>query len=111
MASRGDVWWAFREDRSPVVILSADGEVDLLAIYVVPPTDQDINGIAVELPIGAAEGLPAGVVRVALPGPGRIPCSWLVSLRNDDLIEQAGALAEEKLVQLGEMLHLGGLER
>ena len=93
------------------VILSTGGEGDLLAIYVVPPADQDITGVALELPIGVEEGLPSGVVRVALPTPGRIPCSWLVSLKKDDLIEQAGTLSEEKLAQLGEMLHLGGLER
>ena len=95
-----------------MVILSSGGEGDdLLAIYVVPPADQDITGVALELPIGVEEGLPSGVVRVGLPGPGRIPCSWLVSLKEDDLIEQAGALSEEKVAQLGEMLHLGGLER
>jgi mRNA interferase MazF len=91
-----------------MVILSSGGEGDLLAIYVVPPADQDITGVALELAIG---GEPSGVVRVGLPGPGRIPCSWLVSLKKDDLIEQAGTLPEEKLAQLGEMLHLGGLER
>jgi len=91
-----------------MVILSTGGEGDLLAIYVVPPADQDITGVALELPIGGEEGLASGVVRVALPGPGRIPCSWLVSLKKDDLIEQAGTLPEEKLAQLGEMLHLGG---
>src|SRR5437660_219551 len=110
MPFRGEVWWAFREDRSAMVILSTGGERDLLAIYVVPPADQDITGIALELPIDGEEGLASGVVRVALPVPGRIPCSWLVSLKKDDLIEQAGTLPEEKLAQLGEMLHLGGLE-
>ena len=112
MPCRGEVWWAFREDRSAMVILSSGGEGDdLLAIYVVPPADQDITGVALELPIGGEEGLASGVVRVGLPAPGRIPCSWLVSLKKDDLIEQAGTLPEEKLAQLGEMLHLGGLER
>ena len=111
MPIRGEVWWAFREDRSAMVILSTGAEGDLLAIYVVPPADQDITGVALELPIGGEEGLASGVVRVGLPAPGRIPCSWLVSLKKDDLIEQAGTLPEQKLAQLGEMLHLGGLER
>src|SRR5438876_9831076 len=108
MPFRGEVWWAFRENRSAMVILSTGGEGDLLAIYVVPSADQDITGVAVELPIGAEEGLPSGVVRVALPGPGRIPCSWLVSLKKDDLIEQAGTLPEEKLASLARCFTSGG---
>ena len=32
-----------------MVILSTGGEGDLLAIYVVPPADQDITGVALEI--------------------------------------------------------------
>jgi hypothetical protein len=108
--SRGEVWWAFGEEPSPVVILSTRDETDLRAIYVVPAAETDISGAAVEMPVGREEGLPSGVVRVALARQDRINCSWLVSLKETDLREQAGALSEEKLSSLAEMLRLGGLE-
>ena len=83
---------------------------DLRAIYVVPAAETDIVGTAIELPVGDEEGLSSGVVRVALARPDRINCSWLVSLKESDLDEQTGALSEEKLSKLAEMLRLGGLE-
>ena len=94
MPSRGEVWWAFGAEPSTVVILSSGDETDIRAMYVVP----------------AAAGLPSGVVRVALARQDRINCAWLVSLKDTDLNEQAGALSEEKLSKLTEMLRLGGLE-
>jgi len=61
--------------------------------------------------VGAAEGLPFdGVVRVAFPRPGFIPCTWLVTLGREDLIERAGALSPEKLYALGDALRLGGID-
>ena len=110
VASRGEVWWAFGAERSPVVILSSPDESDLCAIYVVPAAEGDMSGDAIELPVGSEEGVPAGVVRVALARPDRIPCAWLVSLNETDLDRRAGALSEGKVSQLGEMLRLGGLE-
>lgn len=109
MPSRGEVWRAFGAESSAVVILSARDE-DLLAIYVVPAAETDIAGVAIELAVGREEGLSSGVVRVGLARPDRINCSWLVSLKNTDLNEQTGALSEEKLSKLAEMLRLGGLE-
>jgi mRNA-degrading endonuclease toxin of MazEF toxin-antitoxin module len=110
MPSRGEVWRAFGAESSAVVILSTREEADLRAIYVVPPAETDIAGAAIELPIGREEGLSTGVVRVALVRPGRINCSWLVSLKQTDLNERTGVLSEEKLSKLAEMLRLGGLE-
>ena len=109
MPSRGEVWRAFGAESSAVVILSARDE-DLRAIYVVPAAETDIAGVAVELQVGREEGLSSGVVRVGLARPDRINCSWLVSLKMTDLNEQTGALSEEKLSKLAEMLRLGGLE-
>src|SRR3954464_16035738 len=110
MPSRGEVWRVFGAESSPVVILSAHDKADLRAIYVVPAAETDIAGVAVELPVGRDEGLSSGVVRVALARPDRIPCSWLVSTKKTDLIKRTGALSEEKLSKLEEMLRLGGLE-
>ena len=110
MPSRGEVWWVFGAEPSPVVVLSSRDEPELRAIYVVPAAETDISGVATELPVGREEGLRSGVVRVALARQDRINCSWLVSLKESDLNEQAGALSEEKLSILAEMLRLGGLE-
>ena len=96
MSSRGEVWWAFGADPSPVVIVSSRDETDLRAIHVVPAAEADISGVAIELPVGREEGLPSGVVRVALARQDRITCAWIVSLKETDLNEMAGALSEEK---------------
>lgn len=109
MPSRGEVWRAFGAEASAVVLLSARDE-DLLAIYVVPAAETDILGVAIELAVGREEGLSSGVVRVALARSDQINCSWLVSLKRADLNGQTGALSEEKLHKLAEMLRLGGLE-
>jgi mRNA interferase MazF len=117
--SRGDVWQlhspsplerVFGAESTAVVILSTGNEPDLRGIYVVPAAETDITGVAIELAVGREEGLDSGVVRVGLARPGRINCSWLVSLNETDLNEQTGVLSEEKLSKLGEMLRLGGLE-
>ena len=110
MPSRGEVWRAFGAESSAVIILSTRDEADLRAIHVVPAAETDIAGVAIELAVGREEGLDSGVVRVALARPGRINCSWLVSLNEADLNEHTGALSEKKLSKLGEMLRLGGLE-
>lgn len=110
MPVRGEVWRVSGAELSAVVILSTREEADLRAIYVVPAAETDIAGAAVELPVGREEGLSSGVVRVGLARPDRINCSWLVSLKQTDLKEQTGALSEEKLSKLAEMLRLGGLE-
>lgn len=110
MPCRGEVWWTFGAEPSPVVILSSPDETELRAIYVVPAAETDISGVAIELPIGREEGLHSSVVRVALARQGRVNCAWLVSLKGTDLDERAGALSEEKLSKLAEILRLGGLE-
>ena len=110
MPSRGEVWWAFGAEPSPVVIVSSGDETEIRAMYVVPAAQTDLSGIATELPVGPDEGLPSGVVRVALSRQDRINCAWLVSLKQTDLNEKAGALSEEKLSKLAKMLRVGGLE-
>jgi mRNA interferase MazF len=107
---RGQVWWAF-DERLPLVILSADGMADIQAMWVVAPASTNIQGYAVEVPIGVLEGLPReGVLRVAFPRPGYINCHWLLTLTRADLVEYAGALSPEKLSQLEDALGLADLE-
>jgi len=103
---RGQVWWAFVE-RSPLVILSVDETADIQAMHVVSPASTNIQGYAVEVPVGILEGLPhEGVLRVASPRPGFINCHWLITLTRADLVEYAGALSPEKLSQLEDALRL-----
>ncbi|MEU6565349.1 type II toxin-antitoxin system PemK/MazF family toxin [Streptomyces parvulus] len=107
---RGEVWWAEVDGRRPVVLLSREGP-EFRAMQVVAPAGVELGGVAAELAVGASEGLPVeGVLRVALPRPGLIPCTWLVTLHRKDLVERAGTLSPAKLGDLRELLRLGGLE-
>ncbi|MBA0052963.1 type II toxin-antitoxin system PemK/MazF family toxin [Streptomyces sp. AJS327] len=108
---RGEVWWADFDERRPVVLLSEVEASEFRAMQVVAPAGTELSGVAAELAVGASEGLPLeGVLRVALPRPGLIPCTWLVTLTRKDLIERAGALSSTKLGELQDLLRLGGLE-
>jgi mRNA interferase MazF len=108
---RGEVWWADFNGRQAVVLLSGEETSGFSAMQVVAPAGTDLSGVAVEVAVGAPEGLPLeGVVRVALPRPDLIPCSWLVTLAREDLIGQAGVLPSVKLSEIEEALRLGGLE-
>ena len=79
MTDRGEVWWALLDDKRPVVLLSRDGAEELRAIQVVAPAGTDITDVGIEVRLGNGEGLAnEGVVRVALPRTGFIPCTWLV---------------------------------
>jgi mRNA interferase MazF len=83
---------------------------ELSAMVVVAPASTDISGVAVEMKLGTGEGLPDdGVVRVALPRPGKINCSWLITLRPTDLIEQAGVLSPPRLREFDQLLRLADL--
>ncbi|MGW7079813.1 type II toxin-antitoxin system PemK/MazF family toxin [Streptomyces sp. NPDC054866] len=109
---RGEVWWADIDERRPVVLLWEEEASEFRAMQVVAPAGIELSGVAAELPVGASEGLPfEGVLRVALPRPGLIPCTWLVTLTRKDLVERAGVLSSAKLGDLQELLRLGGLEQ
>ncbi|MGY0540621.1 type II toxin-antitoxin system PemK/MazF family toxin [Nocardioides sp. YJ-D4] len=107
---RGEVWWVEFDERRPVVLLSEEDASGIQVMQVVDPAGVDITGLAVEVAVGATEGLPSeGVLRLALPRPGVTPCTWLTTLSRDDLIERAGALSSAKLDELDDALRLGGL--
>jgi mRNA interferase MazF len=133
---QGEVWWARFDGRTPVVLTAGGEAGAFAAMLVVAPaTDEQkrgfvvlsgaeaaderererivgeagpgVGGVGAEIEVGVAEGLPFdGVVRVALPHPDRIFCTWLVTLTADDLIERAGVLPAEKRVQLDVVLRL-----
>jgi mRNA interferase MazF len=106
---RGEVWWARVNEKRPIVVLSTSAD-DVCAMMIVPPATNPIEGVTVEVELGASDGLPfEGVVRVALPRPGLIPCHWLVTLSKDDLVERAGTLSPAKLAEVDELLRRGGL--
>lgn len=108
---RGEVWLVDFDERRAVVLLSGEETSGLRAMQVVAASAVDMSGVAVEVAVGAAEGLSIdGVVRVALPRPGLIPCTWLVTLAAEDLIERAGVLSPTKLRELSDALRLAGLE-
>ena len=98
---RGEVWWAEFDERRPVVLLSEDESSGFVAMQVVAPADTDISGLGVEVAVGVLEGLPFdGVLRFGFRWPGFTPCTWLTTLRRDDLIERAGALSAAKLSEI-----------
>lgn len=108
---RGEVWWADFNQPQAVVLLSGEEASGFLAMHVVAPAGTDLSGVAVEVAVGAPEGLRLeGVLRVALPRPDLIPCTWLVTLAKEDLIGQAGVLPSAKLGEIEDALRLSGLE-
>ncbi|SNQ47428.1 MazF family transcriptional regulator [Frankia canadensis] len=103
----GEVWWADFGERRPVVLLSEPSNATFQAMHIVEPATVDITGVGLEVALGSADGLPLeGVVRVAFPRPGRVPCTWLTTVTEQDLIERAGALSESKVGQIREALRL-----
>ena len=108
---RGEIWWAHIDERRAVVLLSRQGASQFRAMQIVAPAGVDITGVAIEVNVGVVQGLAhEGVLRVALPEPGRVLCSWLVTLTRDDLIEHAGALTPPQLRHLEQALHLAELD-
>ncbi|MFD9844516.1 type II toxin-antitoxin system PemK/MazF family toxin [Streptomyces parvus] len=107
---RGEVWWVEFDERRPVVLLAGDDASGIRVMQVVAPAGVDISGMAIEVAVGASEGLSCeGVLRFALPRPGLTPCTWLTTVSRDDLIERAGALSSAKLTEIEEALRRGGL--
>lgn len=109
---RGEVWWAQLDQRCPVVVLGQDSPDKIRAMVVVAPATTSIDGYALEVGIGHDDGLPlTGVLRVALPRPGKINCNWLVTLSSSALLDQIGVVSRQKIHQIDEMLRIGELER
>jgi mRNA interferase MazF len=103
----GEVWWVEFDQRRPVVLLSGDEASGFQVVQVVAPADVSMDGLGVEVAVGAAEGLAfEGVVRFGFPRPGYTPCTWLTTLSSDDLLEQAGVLPAAKLSEIEDAVRL-----
>jgi len=99
---RGEVWWAHIDKRRPVVLLSRDEAYAVRALVIVAPVSTTVRGLAVEVKVGKAEGLPRQ---------GVINCDYLVTIPKTDLVERAGSLNAGKLVHVGDALRFAlGLE-
>jgi mRNA interferase MazF len=106
---RGEIWWVEFDERRPVVLLSEDESSGFVAMQVVAPADSDISDLGVEVALGVLEGLPfEGVLRFGFPWPGFTPCTWLTTLRREDLIERAGVLSAAKLSEIDDARSAAG---
>jgi mRNA interferase MazF len=106
---RGEVWWVEFDERRPVVLLSEDESSGFVAMHVVPPAGADISDLGIEVAVGVVDGLPfEGVLRFGFPWPGFTPCTWLTTLRRDDLIERAGTLSAAKLSEIDDARRAAG---
>ena len=99
----GDVWMAAFDHLRPVVVLSRLDNDDLRCVVAVEPANEDISGVAVEVDLGL-NGL---VVRVALPRPGQINCTWVLTSSQNDLIEKVGTLSSAKLNEVENLILMG----
>lgn len=107
---RGDVWSVEFDERRRVVVLSTDGS-GFASIQLVDPAGHDISGLAIEVGVGIEEGLPfEEVVRFAIPRPGTTPCTWLVDLGREDLIERVGVLSMAKMEEIDVAVDSAGLD-
>ena len=103
IVNRGDVWMAALDQLRPVVVLSRLDNDDLRCVVAVEPANEVISGVAVEVDLG----LNGHVVRVALPRPGRINCTWVLTLSQEDLIEKVGTLSSAKLSEVENLILMG----
>jgi mRNA interferase MazF len=104
IVNRGDVWMARLDHLRPVVVLSRLDNDVLRCVVAVEPANEDISGVAVEVDLG----LDGHVVRVALPRPGRINCTWVLTSSQEDLIEKVGTLSSAKLNEVENLISMGG---
>jgi mRNA interferase MazF len=106
---RGEVWWVEFDERRPVVLLSEGESAEFVAMQIVAPADSDFSELGVEVAVGIVEGLPfEGVLRFGFPWPGFTPCTWLTTLRREDLIERAGVLSAAKLSEIDDARSAAG---
>ena len=104
---RGEVWWVKFDELRPVVLVGGDETSGFQAIQVVPPSGMDISGLGVEVPIGAIDGLAyEGVLRLGLPNPDFLFCTWLTTVTAASLVKRAVVLPPAKLDEIDEALRL-----
>lgn len=85
------VWWADLDKVRPVVVLTRSGVAARLTRVVVAPVTTTVRDIAVEVPIGLAEGVQQGSV---------INCDNLQLVPADRLLRSAGIIADDRWGQV-----------
>ena len=101
--NRGDIWTVAFDELRPVVVLSGIDSGDLRCVVAVEPANEDITGLAVEVDLG----LQGHVVRVALPRPGQINCTWVLTSSQEALVEKVGTLSSAKLNEVENLILMG----
>lgn len=110
MLRRGEVWWADFGARRPVVVLSKTADGQFRCMQIVEPAGIDLTGAGLEVPLGTQEGLSVeGVVRVAFPRSGLVPCTWLATVTEQDVLELIGVLPQAKVEQIEEAMRLADI--
>lgn len=81
-------------------------------MQIVRPAGVDLSGVGLEVAVGAVVGGQEveGVLRVAFPTGGFIPCTWETTLGESDLIEPVGSLPIAKLREMRDVLGLSSLD-
>ncbi|WP_426516112.1 hypothetical protein ACPPVQ_15925 [Diaminobutyricibacter sp. McL0618] len=104
----GEVWLANFDQPRPVVLLHSVGGTSLRGIQIVAPAATDITGTAIEVSVPALEGFAfSGVVRMALPIDGAIPCTWMFDISSEsDLAEKIGTVPAATLAEIELMVEL-----
>jgi mRNA interferase MazF len=99
----GDVWTAAFDQLRPLVVLSKLSNGDFRCVVAVEPANEDISGVAVEVELG----LNGQVVRVALPRPSQINCTWVLTSSQNDLVEMVGTLSSAKMDEVKQLILMG----
>jgi mRNA interferase MazF len=107
IVNRGDIWTAAFDCLRPVVVLSRLDNCDFRCVVAVEPANEDISGVAVEVALGFRDY----VVRVALPRSGQINCTWVLTLSQEDLVENLGSLTSAKLEEVGSLILMSDQRR
>lgn len=91
---KGEVWWARLKPpagRRPVVLLSRDEAYPVRTAVTVAPVTTTIRGIAVEVPVGPAEGLPR---------PGVVNCDSMLTIPKAYLESRIARLSQRKIGEI-----------
>jgi mRNA interferase MazF len=99
----GDIWMVAFDHLRPVIVLSRLANKALQCVVAVEPANEDISGVAVEVDLD----FDGHVVRVALPRPGHINCTWIFTTPQEDLVEKVGRLSSAKLTEVENLILMG----
>jgi mRNA interferase MazF len=102
---RGEVWWAelgAPAGRRPVILLSRDEAYAVRSLVIVAPVTTRIRGIASEVPLGTADGLPRECVT---------NLDTITTIPKRCLESRLAALSAPKLKELDAAIHFAlGME-